>query len=69
MARPEGIENRIGDLPECKAKAALTWVIDLFGMSFPCKRCPVLGCPTKLDTVDDCKKFILDEALEEARHE
>ena len=42
-------------------------MLDLFGISFPCKGCPVLGCPRILDTVYDCENFILDEALKEAR--
>ena len=61
------IKTRIDKLTEAEAKAALEWVIDLFGISFPCKRCPVLGCPTKLDTEFDCERIILDEALKEAR--
>lgn len=61
------IRMRIDALTEAEAKAALEWIIDLFGTSFPCKRCPVLGCPTKVDTMYDCERFILDEALKEAR--
>jgi len=63
------IKTRIDGLTEQEAKAALLWVIDLFGISFPCKRCPILGCPTKLDTENDCENFILDEALKETRDE
>lgn len=61
------IKTRIDGLSEAEAKAALVWVIELFGISFPCKRCPVLGCPTKVDTMYDCEKFILDEALKETK--
>jgi hypothetical protein len=61
------IKQRINALTETDAKAALAWVLDLCGLSFPCKRCSIVGCPTKLDTVYDCEKFILDEALKEAR--
>jgi hypothetical protein len=61
------IKTRIDELTEAEAKAALAWVLDLCGLSFPCKRCSIVRCPTKLDIVYDCEKFILDEALKEAR--
>ena len=61
------IKERIDGLSEAEAKAALAWVIELFGRSFSCKRCPVLDCPSQIVCIDMCEKFILDEALKGAR--
>ena len=61
MSRPNGISNRIGDLPNITAKSCLQWIVSNWHENVSCEDCKI-----NKDYIQCCELGCAEAVLERA---